>query len=385
MAPIVVGGGLTGLLAALAVAGKGFPVTLIASKNTTHDGRTTAVLRPGVQLLRELGLWSELEEKSAPLRTMRLVDMTGSIVRAPTVEFSAAEMDLDAFGYNIPNAIAVKAMTHAIETSGWIDWIDAQATDCRQMGDGVEVMLAEAAPVRGSLVLACDGRASLMRKSAGIGTTAWSYPQTAVVTTFGHTLPHHGVSTELHTATGPFTQVPLPDGPGNTARSSLVWSVRPEEVSSLQDCSENELSAMIERKLHSMLGKIIVEAPLQAFSIGGLTARRFASDRILLLGEAAHVFPPIGAQGFNLGIADILAARDLLEISVADIGARYHQRRAADIRVRTLGIDLLNRSLLPSFLPYQAARSVLLGAMGAFTPLRRALMATGMHRSLLQR
>ena len=195
-----------------------------------------------------------------------------------------------------------------------------------------------------------------------------------------HSRPHRDTSTELHTPSGPFTLVPLPG-----RRSSLVWVLDPAEADELIALDDAELSDEIERASHSILGKIEVEPGRGRFALTRVTARRFARNRIALVGEAAHVIPPIGAQGLNLGLRDAAA---IAEIAVAarsagrDIGginalAQYDRLRRADIGSRTFAVDLLNRTLLTDFLPVQGARGLGLYMLDRVGPLRRALMREG--------
>jgi len=133
--------------------------------------------------------------------------------------------------------------------------------------------------------------------------------------------------------------------------------------------------------MQSMLGKVSVEGRAQSFPLSGMTADRFGKGRFALVGEAAHAFPPIGAQGLNLSLRDIMALRDLLKDRAQDaaIGERFDRRRQADIRSRTLSVDLLNRSLLSDFLPVQFLRSAGLHLLSALGPLRNVVMREGIE------
>jgi 2-octaprenyl-6-methoxyphenol hydroxylase len=103
------------------------------------------------------------------------------------------------------------------------------------------------------------------------------------------------------------------------------------------------------------------------------------------VGEAAHVVPPIGAQGLNLGLRDAASLADCVAEAKArgeDIGgdatlAAYDRARAPDVLARSLSIDLLNRSLLTDLLPVEALRGLAVHAIASFAPLRRALMQEG--------
>jgi 2-octaprenyl-6-methoxyphenol hydroxylase len=168
-------------------------------------------------------------------------------------------------------------------------------------------------------------------------------------------------------------------------RSSLVWVLDPADAPRLAALADTEMAAEIERRSHSMLGKVAVEPGRGVFPLAVETATRLGSRRVALIGEAAHVIPPIGAQGLNLGLRD---AATLAELVVAahrdgeDVGAialtdRYEHMRRADVTSRTLAVDLLNRSLLLDFAPLAAARGLGLFLMDRIGPLRRAVMREG--------
>jgi 2-octaprenyl-6-methoxyphenol hydroxylase len=220
----------------------------------------------------------------------------------------------------------------------------------------------------------------MCRKAAGIAIDERSYPQTALTVCLRHSRSHHDTSTEFHTPSGPFTLVPLPD-----SRSSLVWVLNPGDAEQLAEFDNHELADEIERASHSILGKIEVEPGRGLFPLHVATARRFADKHIALVGEAAHVIPPIGAQGLNLGLRDaatlgelvIAAKRGNEEIGAANMLAKYDRMRRVDVESRTFAIDLLNRTLLSDFLPAQGARGLGLYLLDRIGPLRRAVMREG--------
>jgi 2-octaprenyl-6-methoxyphenol hydroxylase len=244
----------------------------------------------------------------------------------------------------------------------------------------VTVHLDGGGRVTARLAIGADGRRSLARAAAGIATDGRSYPQTALALNLTHSRPHHNISTEFHTRTGPFTLVPLP---GN--RSSLVWVVEPSEAVALGGQDEPTLADAIEARSHSILGKIGVEEGRGAFPLAIETALKFASNRIALIGEAAHVMPPIGAQGLNLGLRDAAAIAELVvdarragtDVGSPELLARYDATRRVDVASRTMAIDLLNRSLLSDFLPLAGLRGFGLYLLDRVGPLRRALMREG--------
>lgn len=376
----VVGGGPAGLTAAIALAGAGVPTALVAAQTGGRDNRTTALFSSSVAALQAIGIWDGCRAAAAPLKTLRIVDDTRRLWRAPEVRFDAGEIGLDAFGWNIENRILVAALE--ARAQAFPDFIrvadNAAAIDIGE--DGVTIALAGGGAVKARLAIGADGRRSLCREAAGITTSGWSYPQTALTFNLQHTRQHHDISTEFHTPEGPFTLVPLPG-----LRSSLVCVVAPTEAERLLALDVPARNGELERRSHALLGRIEAEPGHGAFPLAVETARRFAANRIALVGEAAHVFPPIGAQGLNLGLRDAATIAELVVDARHDgrdpgaeaVTARYDRRRRIDVTSRTMAVDLLNRTLLSDLLPVQGTRSLGLYLLGRVGPLRRFVMHEG--------
>jgi 2-octaprenyl-6-methoxyphenol hydroxylase len=380
----VIGGGPAGLVAAIALASAGVDTVLIAPP-AEPDHRTTALLAGSVTALETLGVWPACVPHAAPLRKIRLIDATQRLIRAPEVLFAAAEIGIDAFGSNIENRHLIAALeARAVELK--LARIAGVATSITPDAAGVSIKHPDG-ETRVRLVIGADGRRSLCRTAAGIETTQRAYPQTALTLNLAHARPHDDTSTEFHTENGPFTLVPLPG-----RRSSLVCVLDPAHAAELAAMDDAELSREIERRAHSLLGAMSVEPGRGIFPLAIETAETFARDRIALVGEAAHVVPPIGAQGLNLGLRDgatiaelvAEARRQDIDIGAAELLARYDTQRRADVTSRSIAVDLLNRSLLTDFLPAQGARGLSLYLVDRIGPLRRALMREGVAPSAAQ-
>ena len=375
----VIGGGLAGMIAAVALARGGRNVALVAPPSPKEDRRTTALMDQSVRFLDRLTLWERLRPAAAPLTSMRIIDGTSRLLRAPTTTFRSAEVGLDAFGYNFPNRALMDVLEAAVAAEGNITRFTDMAETIGIASESVTITLAGGEEITVDFAIGADGRKSKLRETASIDVRTWSYPQSAMVLNFAHTLPHQNISTEFHTEHGPFTQVPLP---GN--RSSLVWVQNPSDAAARVELSLAELSNVVEERMQSLLGKVSVEEGVQIWPLSGMMAHRFGKGRIALIGEAAHVFPPIGAQGLNLSLRDIMALTDLLctraELPVAaDAGTSFDRKRRADIMTRTASVDLLNRSLLSDFLPVQVLRAAGLHVLSAIPPLRNIVMREGIE------
>lgn len=376
---IVAGSGPAGLVAALALAKAGFPLALVGPDVAAQDRRTTALMLPALEALAELGLAEPLAAVSEPLESMRIVDATQRLVRSPTVTFRAAEIGEPYFGLNIANRDLNAALAAAVRANPRIAWIESLVTSWAPGPNEIQAKLDNGQTLSASLAVAADGRLSPAREAVGIQVDRRELPQAALVLSFEHTRPHGRISTEFHTEDGPFTQVPL-----RGMRSSLVWVNRPERAKSLLAQDDAELSRAIEDGMQSMLGRVSVEPGRQVYPLTASTPRRFAQNRVALVGEAAHIFPPIGAQGLNLGIRDAIDLASVAAAHADDPGNEaamraYDTRRRPDILARSSAVNLLNRSLLSSLLPAQMARSAGLNALLAFGPLRSLFMREGLR------
>ena len=375
----VIGGGLAGMITAFALARGGRSVALVAAPHNKADRRTTALMDQSIRFLERLTLWDKIAPSAAALTTMRIIDGTSRLLRAPTISFRSSEIGLDAFGYNIPNTVLLGSLHDAIEAEANISRIEASASDITFRDDGVTIALDNGDSIDAAFVVGADGRNSMVREALGIKVKGWSYPQSAMVLNLAHSLPHQNISTEFHTESGPFTQVPLP---GN--RSSLVWVQKPAEAAANAEKSLEDLGRLVEERMQSMLGRVTIEDNVQVWPLSGMTAHRFGKGRAALIGEAAHVFPPIGAQGLNLSLRDILALSDILctradQPIPGSAGDNFDRKRRVDIISRTTSVDLLNRSLLSDFLPVQMLRAAGLHVLSAIAPLRNIVMREGIE------
>lgn len=375
----VVGTGPAGLVAALRLAQIGLRTALVGPEPARQDGRSAALFGPAIDLLRTAGIWSDLAPDAGPLRVLRIVDDTGSLFRPPPVEFRAAEIGLEAFGWNVGNARLDSALAAAVRNEPGLVWHGELAVAFEAGEASATVRLAGGDAVEAALVVAADGRGSRIRQDAGIEVRERRYPQSAFTAVLAHERDHGHASTEFHTRAGPFTLVPLPG-----RRSSLVWVTSPPHARRLAAADDATLARAVERQAHYLLGPMVPDGPRGIVPLLSLSADSYTAPRLALIGEAAHVLPPIGAQGLNLGLADVAAL-----VRLADhAGGRdpgdpallrdYERERGRDVRLRSFLVDGLNNALLSAFLPVDAARGLGLGLLARIGPLRRAAMRAGL-------
>ncbi len=384
---IVVGGGPAGVSAALALAQAGARTALIARRAPYADNRTTALLGGSIDFLEALKVWPRCREQAAALQSMRLVDDTGRLIRAPEVRFSSEEIGLEAFGYNIENRTLMAALeARAAELSNLVRFDDEAESVAPEEARAV-IRTAGGKTLSGRLVVGADGRHSLCREAAGISMSRRELNQSALTFNVSHSRPHRNISTEFHTPHGPCVFVPLPGD-----RSSVVWVSVPKEAQRLKGLSDDELSELAEKQSHSILGRLRVETGRYLFPLAIERPAVFSRNRVALVGEAAHVIPPIGAQGLNMGLRDAADIAHLVETAIgsgddpgsAQLLGRYDATRRGDVLSRTFAIDIANRSLLSDLLPMQSLRAAGLHLIGSVGPLRRMAMREGLAPSWRQ-
>lgn len=391
---LIAGGGVAGLGAAASFAARGFEVICVdpvppvtSAEAEGSDLRSTAFLRPSVDLLRASGLWDRLAPQAAPLRLMRIVDAGGAAPEIRrTADFDAAEIGAEAFGYNLPNWLLRREMVAHLETlpnarllaPARLDHLTARSA-------GALARLADGRVIDARLVIAADGRDSGLREAAGISVRRWGYGQKALVFTLRHDLPHDGVSTEVHRTGGPFTLVPLPDQDGGH-RSAVVWMDTGPRAADLAALPVPEFNAALNIRACGVLGHLALDSPRRLWPIISQIAQRLDAPRLALVAEAAHVVPPIGAQGLNMSLADIASLVDLCatardqgrDIGAPDLLAAYHRARHAEITARVLGVDLLNRAAMTERQGLRDLRGAGLGTLHGIAPVRHAAMRLGL-------
>ena len=382
---LVAGAGAAGLSTALALAQAGFSVVCAGHVDTRANGRTVALFEASLRFYKALGVWPHFRGRTAPLARIAMIDATRARFPVPSVSFAATEIGLSAFGENIENNVLVEGLAQIAATTKNLVLHEGMISNISFDEDAVRATLASGQSVTAKLAAAADGRMSPARTRAGIGTRTWTYPQIAFTALLSHAKAHRNISTEFHTRTGPCTLVPLRPIENKPNRSSLVWLMSPEEAEHRRALSDSELAHEIEDQVDLLLGTIEIDGPGGFFPMAGMSANRLVGHRIALIGEAAHIFPPLAAQGLNLSLRDSAALVEVLEDARAlggDIGTAhtlktYAAARRSDIFLRTNGIDILNRSLLSNLFAVDFLRGAGLFAFSIIGPLRRALMREG--------
>ena len=388
---LISGGGVAGLTAAAAFGKAGFsvicadPTPPVTERDAEgSDLRTTAFLQPSQTLLDQIGLWDRYAPHAAALQIMRIVDAGGEVSEPRLVkEFDASDISEKPFGWNLPNWLLRRELVAFLQDLPNVDFRQGVGTKSLfTRTQEARVTLTDSSLISCRLVIAADGRSSPMRDAAGIGVKTMRYGQKALAFAVTHPQPHQNVSTEIHRSGGPFTLVPLPDYQGKNS-TAIVWMETGPEVDRLTKLPVPEFEAAMNERSCGILGELTLASRRTVWPIISQVAERMSSERLALIAEAAHVVPPIGAQGLNMSLGDLRALLDLATANPSDLGSRkmldqYHKTRHGEVQVRVTGIDLLNRASMAHAQPLRDARAMGLNALYSLAPVRKTLMQMGL-------
>ncbi len=386
---VVAGAGIAGLLATVAFGRLGLSVICadpnvpIRKPDTSRaDIRTTAILQPSIAFLKRIDIWRSLAAHATPLKKLRII-AAGEHSSQLARDFDASEISDEAFGWNIPNALLVAELLTRVQKLDNVEFLSAvEVTDVFAQYSGAKVVLSDGRRIQTKLVVGCDGSDSRVREIAKIPITTRRYGQKVLAFSVTHPIPHENSSTEIYIDGGPFTLVPQADFEGCPA-SAVVWMQKGRRTldSLSQDVPEFQ-AAITERSL-SLYGPLRLISQRRLWPVTCQIARRLVAQRVALLAEAAHVLPPIGAQGLNMSITDLRVLIDLARQHREDLGSQdmlnsYHRRRIHDIRVRATAIDLLNRVAMSNNPLLHRIRATGLSVIHDWAPVRHGTMRFGL-------
>ncbi len=348
------------------------------------DLRSTAFLQPARNTLKSAGIWAHLEDYATPLDIMRLADAGGETNKVRQVaDFVAAEISDEPFAWNLPNWLLRREMQKRInelDTVTFLTGVETKRITTRT--DRAYVHLSNQTQVDCKLVLAADGRNSPTRDMLEIKTKTWRFGQKAIVFSVSHPCSHDNISTEIHRSGGPFTVVPLHDV-DDTHFSAVVWMEKGPKAAALMALDDDIFMKTANARSCDILGDMKLASRRMIWPIISRLADKLYGPRTALIAEAAHVIPPIGAQGLNMSLTDIQCLLDLSLESPDAMGgpvmlAAYQKARFGDIKMRVNGVNMLNRAAMTNSDTLKALRLKGLQTLHGFAPVRKSLMRKGL-------
>jgi 2-octaprenyl-3-methyl-6-methoxy-1,4-benzoquinol hydroxylase/2-octaprenylphenol hydroxylase len=383
----VVGGGMVGAAAALALARAGFSTALLEAHapkawnpSDEVDLRVVGLAPSSIALLDDLGVWTSVRQsRASPYSRMHVWDAESGAA----IDFDAMSEGRDLLGYVVENNLVQWMLWQALEASGVRRLCPAEVCSFDAGDDRIQLELADGETLVAGLLVAADGSSSPLRQLAGIGTRGRDYAQRAVVAHVGTERPHDHTAWQRFLRSGPLALLPLADG-----RSSLVWSLPEAEAQRVLALDDRAFLDELGAASDFRLGRITTTTPRAAFPLKLQLAESYQADRMVLLGDAAHAVHPLAGQGVNLGLRDVTELRDTLVAARAagrDIGAehvlrRYARRRRSADTLDAMGFDALARIYAWQSPTLVAARGLGVRVLDRLDPLKRrfAMHAAGL-------
>jgi len=378
----VVGGGMVGAAAALALSRAGFNTALLEARPPSEwhaqdevDLRVVGLAPSSIALLHDLGVWTSIRDaRACPYAHMHVWDAENGAA----IDFDAADEGRDLLGYIVENNLVQWMLWQSLEAAGVQRLCPATVKDFETRSDRVVLELADGESLTVRLLVAADGAGSPLRERAGIAARGRDYGQRAIVAHVHTERAHAHTAWQRFLPTGPLALLPLADG-----RSSVVWSLPEAEARRIQALDDaafcNELSIASDFRL----GRITAATPRAAFPLKLQLTDTYQADRFVLLGDAAHVVHPLAGQGVNLGLRDVAELRDTLvtareqerDIAGAHVLRRYARRRRSADTLDAYGFDALARIYAWQSLPLVTARGLGVRILDRLTPLKRRIAA----------
>ncbi|MEO8926604.1 MAG: UbiH/UbiF/VisC/COQ6 family ubiquinone biosynthesis hydroxylase [Caulobacteraceae bacterium] len=389
---LIAGAGMAGTTLALALASAGLKAILIdpqsfeAQSAPTFDGRASAISFSAFRQWRAVGAAPFLEPHAQRIEQILVTDgrspgAAGGPAGSAFLRFDAAEIggrgDGDALGYMIENRHIRAGLAGAVHAAGIEVLAPARVTGVEAGPESARITLEGGRALTAPLVVGADGRGSLVRREAGIGTVGWDYGQAGVVATVAFEHDHGGVAYEHFLPAGPFAILPL-----TGRRASLVWTESVRRGAALKAARAEVFEAHLRRRFGAFLGEIAVEGPRFCYPLSLQLADRLTGPRVALVGDAGHAIHPIAGQGLNMGLKDAAALAQVLAEAARlgeDLGAettldRYARWRSVDNIGVALATDLFTRLFSNDNPLLRAARGAGVAAVGALGPARRFFM-----------
>lgn len=320
---VVVGAGLVGAAAALALARQGIRVALIERQPTriptdTWDTRIYAISPAPQRFLERIGAWQRMDAgRIQPVFRMAVAGDTNGALRLDAYEAGVSHL-----ATIVENGRLQDALWQALQADGSVAlYCPAAIASIVREGASTHLTLADGVTLETELLVGADGAASHIREWAGLASTLTPYGQSGVVANFECAHPHRGTAFQWFFDSDILAWLPLP---GN--RVSMVWSTRTEHADALVTQDAVTLAANVQAAGHDRLGELRLLTPVAAFPLRLIRVAAVVAPGVVLIGDAAHGVHPLAGQGVNLGFGDA-------EALVDGLVQRPARSRCGDVRV----------------------------------------------------
>lgn len=300
---IVVGGGIIGLSAGLAMAQRGFNTAIIDAgsfdqNQAIADLRVYAINQASESLWQAMGVWSLMDStRHAPYQQMHVWDAATQAA----IDFDARLHARDKLGAIIEESVIKEALLKRIKQSDHITLLAKQLiTNIEEQADFIHLVSDQAA-FDCQLLIIADGANSTARQKLNVPLTSWPYHQQAIIATVATEKPHQNKAYQVFNADGPLAFLPLTDA----QRCSIVWSTTPDKAEQLMTLTPEVFNQQLAQAFAYHLGEVTALSERRSFPLVMRHVKQYSGKRWLVMGDAAHTIHPLAGLGLNLGLADL--------------------------------------------------------------------------------
>jgi len=380
----IIGGGLAGLTLSILLGNQGHRIICIDREKPEigKDTRTTAISWGSRNLLKNTGIWADLESNAECISDILIKDEDSPI----QLDFNSSDIDAEGFGWIVDNRDIRKSLLSHVQNHDLITHVTGECVEkFNHHCDNVTITTDGENQYNAKLVVGADGRKSFTRDHMNIDTWTHDYKESAVVCLINHTKPHHGLALEHFRTQGPFAVLPYTDDKNGNHRSAIVWTVPKNEVHAWMDCDDEIFNAALQTRCGDLYGDITMTGTRAAWPLNIVKAKSYIGNRMVLVAEAAHGIHPIAGQGLNMSFRDLAALAEILEgkedPGQPDLLKTYQKMRRTDNASMAGATHILNHLFESNLVPIRALRRFGLHAICKLPFAKRFFMKQAMGRS----
>jgi 2-polyprenylphenol 6-hydroxylase len=374
---IIIGGGVIGLAAALALHDNYSKMAIIEAKplaieplNDSYSPRVFAINHSSLQLFKSIGVWEQIEKRLSPYEKMHVWEGMHHI------EFNCRDVASSCLGFIIEESVIKNALLEKIKKTN-IALLDALTLDQLTKKDGGIQLRAGQSLYDAKLLIGADGANSWVRQQLNVELNSWSYNHHAIIAHVECKLPHQKTAWQRFTSSGTLAFLPMT----NEHHSSIVWSTTPTHANELLRLDDASFGIDLCQEFEDKLGKICHVGKRFSFPLKMRHVKQYVGENWLLVGDAAHTIHPLAGQGMNVGLKDVASLAQLAKKSTlsAQTLAKFQRQRKTEVWKIIAAMEGFKRLFEPNLAPISAIRGLGLSFCNHVMPIKRLFIEQAMN------